>query len=124
MGTINTSSALAARVVSEETLACLLQLQQPGLVDAYLETVSIEDSELTIFDRKRRNAVSLMVGLGEPAIPDLCRWVGGAAATPATGSPRAPSPPKGPRPPPIASSTPRSRPPTPVAARQPSRASA
>jgi len=69
-----------ARVVSEETLACLLKLQQPGLVDAYLETVSIEDSELTIFDRKRRNAVSLMVGLGEPAIPDLCRWVGGGGS--------------------------------------------
>src|SRR6185436_11652798 len=66
-----------ARVVSEETLACLLQLQQPGLVDAYLQTVDIEDPELTIFDRKRRNAVSLMVGLGEPAIPDLCRWVAG-----------------------------------------------
>ena len=68
-----------ARVVSEETLACLLQLQQPGLVDSYLETVSIEDSELTIFDRKRRNAVSLMVGLGEAAIPDLCRWVAGGS---------------------------------------------
>ena len=68
-----------ARVVAEETLACLLQLQQPGLVDAYLETVSIEDSELTIFDRKRRNAVSLMVGLGESAVPDLCRWVAGGS---------------------------------------------
>jgi hypothetical protein len=48
-------------------------------VDAYLQTVDIEDPELTIFDRKRRNAVSLMVGLGEPAIPDLCRWVGGGS---------------------------------------------
>jgi WD40 repeat protein/serine/threonine protein kinase len=68
-----------ARVVSEETLACLLQAQQPGLVDTYLETVSIEDSELTIFTRKRRNAVSLMVGLGGSAIPDLCRWVAGGS---------------------------------------------
>jgi hypothetical protein len=67
------------RVVSEETLACLLQYQQPGLVDSYLGTVSIEDSELTIFDRKRRNAVSLMVGLGETATPDLCRWVAGGS---------------------------------------------
>jgi hypothetical protein len=71
--------ASRARVVSEETLACLLQLQQPGLVDTYLETVQIEDPELTIYDRKRRNAVSLMVGLGESAIPDLCRWVGGGS---------------------------------------------
>ena len=30
-------------------------------------------------DRKRRNAVSLMVGLGESAVPDLCRWVAGGS---------------------------------------------
>ena len=68
-----------ARVVSEETIACLLETRQPGLVDAYLETVQIEDSELTVFDRKRRIAVSLMVGLGEAAVPDLCRWLAGGS---------------------------------------------
>jgi hypothetical protein len=66
-------------VVSEETLACLLELQQPGLADAYLENASIDDPELTVFDRKRRNAVSLMVGLGEAAVPDLCRWLAGGS---------------------------------------------
>jgi len=68
-----------ARVVSEETLACLLKLAPPGLVDAYLENVQIDDPELTVFDRKRRNAVSLMVALGEPAVPDLCRWLSGGS---------------------------------------------
>jgi hypothetical protein len=68
------------RVVAEEPLACLIRLQRPGLVDAYLETVQIDDPELTIFDRKRRNAVSLMFGLGETAVPDLCRWVSGDSA--------------------------------------------
>ena len=66
-----------ARVVSEQTLACLLKTQQPGLVDAYLENVSIEDPELTVYDRKRRNAVSLMFGLGDEAVPELCRWLAG-----------------------------------------------
>jgi WD40 repeat protein len=65
------------RVVSEETLACLLLMQQPGLIDTYLENVSIDDAELTVFDRKRRNAVSFTVGLGESAVPDLCRWLSG-----------------------------------------------
>jgi hypothetical protein len=68
-----------ARVVSEETVACLLQLQQVGLVDAYLESVQIQDPELTVFDRKRRNAVSLMVGLGEAAVPELCNWLDGGS---------------------------------------------
>jgi hypothetical protein len=67
------------RVVSEETVACLAAAQQPGLVDAYLQNVSIEDPELTIFDRKRRVAVSLMAGLGDSAVPDLCRWVSGGS---------------------------------------------
>ena len=67
------------RVVSEETMACLLRLEQGGLVDAYLQNVQIEDPELTVFDRKRRNAVSLMVGLGEPAVPELCRWLAGGS---------------------------------------------
>jgi len=68
-----------ARVVSEEIIGCLVKLEQPGLVDAYLQNVSIEDPELTIFDRKRRNAVSLMVALGEPAVPDLCQWLAGGS---------------------------------------------
>jgi WD40 repeat protein/serine/threonine protein kinase len=67
------------RVVSEETMACLLQLQQPGLVDTYLQNVDVQDPELTIYTRKCRNAVSLLVGLGEPAVPDLCRWAAGGS---------------------------------------------
>ncbi|HUG52270.1 MAG TPA: protein kinase, partial [Vicinamibacteria bacterium] len=70
------------RVVGEDTLACLVKLQQPGLVDAYLSGMQLDDPDPVIATRQRRMAVSLMAALDEPAPAELCRALetGGANA--------------------------------------------
>jgi HEAT repeat protein len=64
-----------ARVASEETLGCLVQHQQPGVVDAFLRDLSFEDSEARVAERRRRSAVSLLAALGDPAVPSVCAWL-------------------------------------------------
>ncbi len=61
------------RIVTEETLGCLLHLQQPGLAEYYLRDMSLDDEERVVAARKRRNAVALMAALGPPAVPPLCQ---------------------------------------------------
>jgi WD40 repeat protein/serine/threonine protein kinase len=61
------------RIVSEETLGCLLRLQQPGLAEYYLRDVSLDDEERMVEARKRRNAAALLAALGDPAVPALCQ---------------------------------------------------
>jgi WD40 repeat protein len=60
-------------VVAEETLACLAKLQRPGVVDAYFAGMQLGDPDPMAANRKRRLAVSFMVGLGEAATNELCR---------------------------------------------------
>ncbi|PYQ51870.1 MAG: hypothetical protein DMF78_12450, partial [Acidobacteria bacterium] len=61
------------RVVGEESLSCLLKLQQPGLVDAYLAGVQLDDPDAIVSARQRRLAVSFLAGLGEPAVGSVCQ---------------------------------------------------
>jgi predicted Zn finger-like uncharacterized protein len=61
------------RVVGEDTLACLVKMQEPGLVDSYLAGMQLDDDDPTISTRQRRMAVSLMAALGEGATGELCR---------------------------------------------------
>jgi hypothetical protein len=87
-----------APVVGEETLSCLVKLQQPGLVDAYLGTLNFDDPDRLVSERNRRLAIAFMAALGERATNELChgletgtdqtRWVA-ARALPAQGSPAA-----------------------------------
>jgi hypothetical protein len=59
-------------VVAEETLSCLLKMQQPGLVDAYLGAVTLDDPDPVASQRKRRISIAFLAGLGEPATNELC----------------------------------------------------
>jgi hypothetical protein len=87
-----------APTVAEETLACLTKMQQPGLVDAYLASMQLDDVDPLVATRKRRLAVAFLAGLGEPATADLChaleagneqvKWVT-ERALPAQGNPTA-----------------------------------
>jgi len=61
-----------APVVGEETLSCLVKLQQPGLVDAYFGALKLDDPDRTASQRKRRVSVAFMAALGERATIDLC----------------------------------------------------
>jgi HEAT repeat protein len=63
------------RVVSEETLGCLLRDQQPGLPEVYLRDLQLHDPEGMVAVRKRRLAVSFLADLGEPAVTPVCRWL-------------------------------------------------
>ncbi len=65
------------RVVTEDVIGCLARLAPPGLVEVYLRDVPLEDEEPTIGERKRRNAVSLLVALGESAVPSVCQALRG-----------------------------------------------
>ena len=77
------------RVVGEETLACLVRLQQPGLVESYFSGLQLDDQDGMLAVRKRRLAVSFMAALGAPATRELChaletgndqaRWVAARA---------------------------------------------
>jgi WD40 repeat protein/serine/threonine protein kinase len=85
------------RSVPDDVIGCLVKLQQPGIVDVYFRDMQLQDEEPPVAERKRRNAVSLMVGLGDAGVPSLCaalqsgredtRWVAARAlgflATPA-----------------------------------------
>jgi hypothetical protein len=87
-----------ASVVSEETLACLTKMQQPGMVDAYVSNLQIEDVDPLVSTRKRRLAVAFLAGLGDSATSELChaletgneqaKWVT-ERALPAQGNPAA-----------------------------------
>jgi hypothetical protein len=84
-----------APVVAEETLSCLIKLQQPGLVDAYFGALKLDDLDAAASMRKRRNSIALMTGLGERGTTELChaletgsdqtKWVA-ARALPAQGN--------------------------------------
>jgi HEAT repeat protein len=60
-------------VVGEETLSCLVKLQQPGLVDAYFDVMRLDDPDPVASQRKRRVSIAFMTALGERATGDLCR---------------------------------------------------
>ena len=87
-----------APVVGEETLSCLVKLQQPGLVGAYFADLKLDDPDPVASQRKRRVAVAFMTALGERATTDLCqaletgndqaKWVA-ARALPAQANPAA-----------------------------------
>jgi len=87
-----------APVVGEETLSCLVKLQQPGLVDAYLGTLNFDDPDRLVSQRNRRLAIAFMAALGERATNELChalqtgtdqaKWVA-ARALPAQANPAA-----------------------------------
>jgi WD40 repeat protein/serine/threonine protein kinase len=62
-----------APVVAEETLSCLIKLQQPGLVDAYFGALKLDDPDPVVSQRRRRLAVAFMTALGEPATNELCQ---------------------------------------------------
>jgi hypothetical protein len=82
---------------SDDVIGCLVKLQAPGLADVFLRDLDFAAADSIEGERKRRNAVSLMVGLGDAAVPSLCaalphgredvRWVAaralGMIATPA-----------------------------------------
>ena len=61
-----------APVVGEETLSCLVKLQQPGLVDAYLGTLKLDDPDRLVSQRNRRLAIAFLAALGERATSELC----------------------------------------------------
>jgi hypothetical protein len=85
-------------VVGEETLSCLVKLQQPGLVGAYFADLKLDDPDPVASQRKRRVAVAFMTALGERATTELCqaletgndqaKWVA-ARALPAQANPAA-----------------------------------
>ncbi len=58
--------------VSAPDLACLAALRDPGTVSAYFAGVSLEDNDALRTKRRHREALSLMVGLGEAGAPALC----------------------------------------------------
>jgi HEAT repeat protein len=58
--------------VSAVTLKCLARDKDAATVELYLREVQITDEDRDRSFRRFRNAVSLMVALGEPAIDALC----------------------------------------------------
>jgi hypothetical protein len=77
-----------APVVGEETLSCLVKLQQPGLVDAYLGTLKFDDPDRLVSQRNRRLAIAFTAALGERATSELCHVADGRAGE-MGGGPRA-----------------------------------
>jgi WD40 repeat protein len=69
-----------ARVVTEDVLGCLAKLDPGSLVESFFRGLQLDDEEPTLSQRNRRNAVSLMLALGEPAVPSLCQAL--SAGTP------------------------------------------
>ncbi len=62
---------------SPTTLACLARTKQPGTVLDFLAEAPLSDAEDRLRDRRlSRNAVSLMLGLGEAAVEPLCGFLG------------------------------------------------
>jgi hypothetical protein len=64
------------REVSAEMLACVLRHANQGTADAYLDGVTLTDPDALNLQRRLRNAISLLVALGEPAVDPLCRRLG------------------------------------------------
>lgn len=63
--------------VSAPTLSCLARPQQPGAAAEYLAEAPLSDPSDGMRDRRLfRNAVSLMLGLGEAAVEPLCDLLG------------------------------------------------
>jgi WD40 repeat protein/serine/threonine protein kinase len=58
--------------VSAVDIACLAALRDPGTVPAYFAAMDLADDDALRAKRRHRNAVSLMVGLGEAGAPALC----------------------------------------------------
>jgi len=66
-----------AREVSAPTLSCLARTNEPGMVSEYLAEAPLADADDPLRDlRLSRNAVSLMLGLGDPAVEPLCALLG------------------------------------------------
>ncbi len=65
--------------VSAPDLACLASFHDPGTVGDYFSTMSLAAEDPLRAKRLYRNAVSLMVGLGEPAVEALCGALGDAS---------------------------------------------
>jgi WD40 repeat protein/serine/threonine protein kinase len=62
---------------SPPTLACLARTKQAGTVTDFLAEAPLADGEDRLRDRRLyRNAVSLMLGLGEAAVEPLCGMLG------------------------------------------------
>jgi WD40 repeat protein/serine/threonine protein kinase len=69
---------VSAPEVAAPDIACLARLQDPAIVAPYLSTLSLDDPDPFRQKRLFRNAVSLLAGLGEPAAPALCGFLGDA----------------------------------------------
>lgn len=67
-----------AAEVSADTLACLSRFAAPVTIPTYFASMQLEAGDARQRQQARRNAVSLMVGLGEPAVDELCRSLGEA----------------------------------------------
>jgi WD40 repeat protein/serine/threonine protein kinase len=66
--------------VSADTLACVARHADAATVGAYLATLSLDDPDPARRYTRRRNAVSLMAGLGERATGPLCHYLGAPRA--------------------------------------------
>jgi len=65
-----------AAEVSADTLACLSRFAGTATVQAYLTGLQLEEGDARQRVAARRNALSLMVGMGAPAVDELCRSLG------------------------------------------------
>jgi predicted Zn finger-like uncharacterized protein len=65
--------------VSATTLSCLARTREPGIVTDYLAEAPLSDPGDALREQRlRRNAVSLMLALGEVAVEPLCGLLGDA----------------------------------------------
>ncbi|HLA76722.1 MAG TPA: protein kinase [Vicinamibacteria bacterium] len=62
--------------VSADTLACLARFAEPSTVQAYFANPAPEAGDARQWAEARRNAISLMVGMGDPVVDELCRALG------------------------------------------------
>ncbi len=66
-----------AREVSAPTLSCLARTNEPGVISEYLAEAPLADPDDSLRDQRLlRNAVSLMLGLGDTAVEPLCALLG------------------------------------------------
>ncbi len=62
--------------VSADTIACLARFAEPATVQAYFASPAPEAADARQWAEARRNALSLMVGMGDPVVDELCRSLG------------------------------------------------
>jgi hypothetical protein len=62
-------------VAAEDTLACLLEHRQPGVVDDFLRGLTFDGLEFGVAQRRRRLATSFLAALGERDVPFVCTWL-------------------------------------------------